>query len=315
MKYKQNPQLNINKPVGISERQTMPVLSIFLAIAYVLVYYYYQTGGGESWIARNTFQFDQVLTLLQGQKYAQLSNVLFSTNFANLALWQLLVSIYFTCLFAIPVEKRLGPSRFVLLIILACTLPWVLQFMDVFRLPLWPLPFEHLKQSLYFFGPYSVMLALAGAYAVLAPRRPPDRSQSRLQRKDKTSIFNNAEKKAMNEKFGLSPDLFLTVFLFYAIGSHFAITYFYKNYDTIGLYAGLSALIIGYIEASFINLGLVDSYQEHPLKHAAIKNYYELLDLDVGHANAVKGAAKNLGLPDEQVEDWVKKTKGKLRPT
>ena len=158
-------------------------------------------------------------------------------------------------------------------------------------------------------------MALAGAYSVLIPEKAPDLANSRLHRKDRTEIFNRAQSKAMNEKFGFSPSLFFAAYVFYAFISHYITGYFYKNYDTIGLYAGLFALALGYLTASFIHMGLEDSYQEHPLKHAAIKHYYELLDLDVGHENAVKGAAKGLGLPDYQVEGWVKKSKGKLRPT
>lgn len=197
----------------------------------------------------------------------------------------------------------------------ACTVPWAVQFMDISRFPTWPLPFEIPKQEVYFFGTYSIMLALAGAYSVLQPKKEKDLSNSRLHRKDRMEIFNKAEAKAMNERFGLSPNLFFGAFIVYVIVSHFGMGYLYKGFDTIGLYAGLTALLGGFMQASFIQMGLEDSYQEHPLKHAAIKQYYELLDLDVGHGSAVKGAAKHLGLPDEQVEDWVKKTKGKLRPT
>ncbi len=315
MKYKQDPHLNVNVTVGIAERPSPPVLTILLAILYIVVYYFYQSANSQTWIMRNTFQVDQVVNLINNHNYGQICNILFFANFSNVSLWQLLISIYFTSLFGIPTEKRLGPSRFVGLVLFACTLPWVVQFVDVYRLPLWRLSFEFPKQSVYFFGTYSIMLALAGAYTVLQPQKEKDLSGSRLHRRDRMEIFNKKEAKAMNERFGLSPNLFFGAFIVYAIVSHFGMGYLYKGFDTIGLYAGLFALFGGFIQSSLIHMGLQDSYQEHPLKHAAIKQYYELLDLDVGHVNAVKGAAKGLGVPADQVEDWVKKTKGKLRPT
>ncbi len=121
---------------------------------------------------RNTFQLDQVINLFNTQKYGQIGNLLFTTNFANSNIWQLLLSIYFVCLFGIPVEKRLGPTtRFISLIFLACTLPWIVQFLDLRYSPIWPILFEHPKQNIYFFGQYCIMLALASTYSVLCKRR------------------------------------------------------------------------------------------------------------------------------------------------
>jgi membrane associated rhomboid family serine protease len=315
MKYNQEKNVKSNRTVGVSERTTPAVLTLLLDAMILVSYYSYQSSGGASWIMRNVFQLEQVLNLINAQKYSQLFSMLYNSNFVNVSVWQLLLSIYFVSLFGIPVEKRLGPMRFIMLILVCCTLPWLVQFIDLSYCPFWPVPYNHPQHDLFFFGPFSIILGLAGAYNVLMPKRAVDMSHSRLHRKDRTEIFNRTQAKAMNEKYGFSPSFFFSMVMLYVVGSHYVTAYFYSNYDNIGLFAGLVSLACGYIIASFIHIGLEESYQEHPLKHSAIKHYYELVDLDVGHANAVKGAAKTLGLPDYQVEDWVKKTKGKLRPT
>jgi transposase-like protein len=45
----------------------------------------------------------------------------------------------------------------------------------------------------------------------------------------------------------------------------------------------------------------------------AIKRYNELVDLDVSPDDAIKGTARAMGLPNEQIRDWVTKNKGRLR--
>jgi membrane associated rhomboid family serine protease len=304
-----------NRPVGVSERKSPPILTLVLAVVFVLIYQSYRSAHGQSWIMRNAFQAEQIVNLFNTHKFDQLANMILMTNFTSITTWHLLLSIYFFCLFGIAVEKRLGPIRYMTILFVAGIVPWIVQFTDLTYCPIWPIAFEYPKYDFYFFGPSAILLALSAAYMVLVPKKAADMSNSRLHRKDRTEIFNKRQAKPMTEKFGLSPTVFLTVFLIYMYALHYIFGYLYKGYDTIGLYAGLSAFAVGYFIASFIHVGLEESYQEHPLKHAAIKHYYELLDLDVGHENAVKGSAKALGLPDYQVEDWVKKTKGKLRPT
>ncbi len=302
------------KSVGISERKSLPLLTGLLAMLALFTFYNYQSAHSTVWVTENTIRASRVIDLLAQQKFGDLARLFYISNFLTTSLGQLGASVYFLCLFGIPVEKRLAPGRFLLLVCVAAVLPWCVQIFDAWRAPVWPIPFEHEKSTVSFFGLTSIILALAGAYLVLVPKKEKDPTQSRLYRKDRAEIFNRGQAKPMTEKFGLSPNVFFAAFIVAVIVQHYCLILLTKDYDSIGLFAGLISLGIGYATASFISIGIEDTFQEHPLKHAAVKKYYELMDLDVSHDNAIKGSAKSLGLPDYQVEGWVKKNKGKLRP-
>lgn len=87
----------------------------------------------------------------------------------------------------------------------------------------------------------------------------------------------------------------------------------WQDLDTIGLYAFVAAVLVGWLCSIIVLRGLNKSFTDHPLKHEAVRKYYELVDLDVDSVNAIKGAARAVGLPDDQVQIWVSQTKGKLR--
>jgi len=311
---KQQQQPGVHRQIDVVERKTPPILSGILGFMVLLGYYFYRSSHNITWINEHTFQASRFIDFYTSHQYANIGKMLFMANFATINIWQLLLSIYFLCVFSIPVEKRLGPIRFIGLVVLAGTIPWIIQFWDVICNPVWPMAFEHSKLNTYFFGPSFITLVFASAYMVLVPTKEKDKTQSRLYRKDRTEIFNRTETKSVAERFGLAPNLFFSAVIAYVYIQRFVMIYLFSDYDTVGFYSGLSALFIGFCLSSFIHAGLEDTFQEHPLKHAAIKQYYELLDLDVEHINAVRGAAKGLGLPDYQVEEWVKKSKGKLRP-
>ncbi len=310
---------NINKPqpkaVGIAEQKTFPILSVVLGFLLVLVNYFYQSAHSSTWITQNTFEASHFIDLYTQQKWSDLMSMLFFSNLATLNAWQLLFSVYFLSLFSIPVEKRLGPIRYIMLILLAGVIPWVVQCWDITHNPVWHLPFEHLKLNVNCFGPINIIFALASAYVMSVPKREKDRTQSRLYRKDRTEIFNRAVQKPVTERYGLSPPVFFAAFFIYACAQRACMLMWWKDFDCIGLYGAASALFIGYLIVSLVHISLQDTYQEHPLQYAAVKKYYELVDLDVNHHNAIQGAARGLGLPDYQVEEWVKKNRGKLRPT
>jgi len=95
---KQHDEFKVHQSVGIAERKSPPLLTGVLTLLLITVYSFFQSAHGQSWIMRNTFQAEQIVNIFNTQKYEQIGNLLFMTNFANISIWQLLVSIYFICL-------------------------------------------------------------------------------------------------------------------------------------------------------------------------------------------------------------------------
>lgn len=303
-----------NPHVALAERQSMPILTVLLIALLGYFSYVFQSSHNEIWISQNLFQSYKVFSLFSEQAYSQLGDILLKSNFVTVNIWQFVASIYFIFLFGMPVERRLGPSRFIFMIILAATLPWIVQFWDIMHNPTWPMAFEHPKLNIYFTGPAFIICALAGAYITVVPKKKMRELYVLKSNKGGVSeIFNRNVAQPVTEFYGLPAELFVFAFIVYECAQRAFIINSWKTLDTIGLCSALSALFIGWCLSSLVLASHQTTYDEHPLMRKAIKHYYELLDLDVNSENAIKGAAKAVGLPDEQVRTWVKQSKGRLR--
>jgi membrane associated rhomboid family serine protease len=233
-------------------------------------------------------------------------------NFVAISLWQMIASTYFMWLFGVVVEKRLGPGRYALLLLLGSTFPWLLQMWDATRSPLFLMPGDNpVKFEICYIGPTVVTFAIMGAYMVLAP--PQKRDLGGGMPRPRGEIFRKTQDKPVTEKIGLNPWTFIILFIVYALSLHFALSLLYKGFDSAGIYACLLATGIGYGMAYTLLQSAVESFKDGPMKLEAIRRYNELLDLDVKSDDAIKGAARAMGLPADQVRAWVAQNKGRLR--
>lgn len=302
------------QPVELAEHKSFAVLTFFLMLLVGAVSCVYQFGHSEIWLHDHVFQANKIYSFLEQGHYADILSALLFSNFVTINFWQALFSVYFLFTFGLPVERRLGPIRFICMVVLAGTIPWAVQFWDVVYNPTWPLYFEHEKLDTYFFGPSFILFTLASAYAIVTPYAK--KRELYIMQSDKTRRpRSSTQTKTMSvaEHFGFSPELFVSGFVIYELVQRGLLIVPWRNLDTIGLYSVTSASLIGWLIGSFVLGGLRDSFKEHPLKHAALKRYYELLELDVGPETAIKGAARTVGLPDDQVSIWVHEAKGRLR--
>jgi membrane associated rhomboid family serine protease len=251
---------------------------------------------------------------LKEQQYIEILSMLFYSNFLTINIWQSLCSAYFLFTFGFTVERKLGPIRFLSVVILGATIPWIVQFCDVLFNPIWPLYFEHLKSDTYFFGPAFILCTLASAYKFLTPKKKThDFYVLQSAKTPATEIFNSSQARPVTEHFGLPPEVLVSGFIVYEIVQRAFVILPWKDLDTIGLYAAIVASLIGWFSGVVVLSGLKDRFSDHPLRYEAVRRYYDLLDLDISSENAITGAAMALGLPDEQVHAWVKADKGKLR--
>jgi len=300
--------------IELAEGQSPTILTFLLIILVVVVTYNYKPEHTELWLHDHIFQVNIVMQLLRSGGYVDILQRLFFSNFLNLALWQTIFPVYFLFTFGAATESRLGPGRFLVLVLLGATIPWIVQFWDVLNNPVWPLYFEHTKSETYFFGPVYILFTLLGSYSVLGVKK---RSREfYIISKDKQQpgeLFNRNKAKPINENFGLPSEIFMAAFIIYEIGQRVLVIFPWKDLDTMNLYAVIVSFIIGRFFASYVLSGINQSYQGHPLKLEAIKRYNEMLDLDVDSESAIRGTAMAMGLPDDQVRTWISQNKGRLR--
>jgi membrane associated rhomboid family serine protease len=300
------------KVVKFEDRKTLPIVTLMLVVTTIAIYCVGAAGRGDVWYSTNTIQPEQFWLALQKMDFATIGNGLIYSNFASYNMWAMILSIYFLWLFGSAVEQRLGPARYFLLIILGTTIPWIVQAWDgVYNGP-WALENDPTpRYTLNYFGPGLLTFALLGAYIILKPEKKVDLSGGMP--RPRGEIFRKKKEKPVDEKYGLNPWMYVAAFLVFQVGLHFVTRWLWHGFDTCSLFAAIAAAGIGYGMALMLLNAAVATFKEGPLKLEAIKRYNELVDLDVSPEDAIKGTARAMGLPMEQIRDWINKNKGRLR--
>src|SRR5271170_240018 len=140
--------------IKFEQRQTLPILTLGLIVAAITVYCCGASSRGDTWFIQNTLQPGLFWEAVQKVDYQTVLTALAYSNFASVNLYVMILGVYFLFVFGTAVEQRLGPSRFLLLVFLGTTLPWIILIWDALNNPLWPLEGDPApKFTLYFFGP------------------------------------------------------------------------------------------------------------------------------------------------------------------
>lgn len=290
-----------------------PVITGLLVL---LLFFVFLTAGRTdlSMFPDHSFKISAVIENLITRQWDKIFNTWLYGNFACLNVWQLVGSMYFLGVFGITVEKRLGPARYLLLAILASTIPWVVQYWDGGNATWSIFPGEQgSKLDIMYIGPFFITCAFMGAYIVMAP------TKKRLfvsgMPKPRGEILQRKKLEDVGEVYGFSRWTFVGAFLFYALLMHTAMLYLWHGYDIGGTFAALVATLIGYGIASLLLRSAHETFKDSGMKLEAIRRYNELVDLDVTPEDAIKGSARAMGLPVDQVRLWVNQNKGRLRIT
>jgi membrane associated rhomboid family serine protease len=295
--------------IKFEQRSTLPFLTLSLIVTAITVY---ACANGDTWFTANTLQPHLFWEAVQRYDYQTVLTELAYSNFASNNLYIMILGVYFLFVFGTAVEQRLGPARFLILFFLGTTLPWIVLIWDALYNPTWPLEGDPTpKFTLYFFGPNLLICALLGAYVELVPSKKVDLSGGMP--RPRGEIFRTEKQVPVAERYGLNPWTFVWVFCAYELGLHFVTRFLWHNYDTVTLFSALAAGAVGYGMAYILVHSAMQTFKDGPLKLEAIKRYNELVDLDVSPDDAIKGTARAMGLPNEQIRDWVLKNKGRLR--
>ncbi|HEY9712676.1 MAG TPA: hypothetical protein V6C72_04360, partial [Chroococcales cyanobacterium] len=210
------------------------------------------------------------------------------------------------------VEQKLGQPRFMVIMLLGLTVPWaVLGYLTKDQ------------SGITYLGPVFWLCAVIGAYLVVPPIPKSKLGQGSY--KDRTQIFRRDPRPDPIEKYTGNPWMFLVTFLAIQIGFHLWLQYggqiwvfadwfpAMPSLDNLSILPALVSLGLGWSVTELMARSATAHTKDSPLTAKALKTYYELLDLDVNHEEAVRGTARALGLPVDKVREWIAKNRGKLR--
>ncbi len=302
-----------SRKINFAEQKSPPMMTYMLICLTMVIYCMGAASRSDSWFAQNAFQAQKVFESAKTMNWSEICTMVSYSNFMTMNLWTLIGAMYFLWVFGTSVESRLGANRFIFVLVSGLTIPWVVLAFDAMMNNPWHfVPFESPdKPFLFYFGPNLLIFTMMGAYAVLTPPKKVDLSGGAP--KPKGEIFKKKKQTPVQERFGLNPWVFVSAFCVLSAGEHTAMLALYKTFDCLTLFSALAATGLGYAIANALLQSAVEGFKDGPLKMEALKRYHELVDLDVSQEDAIKGTARAMGLPKEQVRDWVTKNKGRLR--
>lgn len=215
------------------------------------------------------------------------------STFTQANIWQLLGNAYFVWVFGSTLEVRLGSLRFSILVLASIFVGWYLLGLSIGT-----------KSSSLFIGPGLLTCGIIGGYLIFFPEK---KINPRGNLDHSYRIFKDEPTPNPADSFGISPWIILLAFIVYQIAMHFILNHMSIRFDVIQILPAFETMILG-STITFLMVSIsTRSYQGDPLKRLAIQRYKQLRGLDLSHEEAVKGAARILAVPPEQVEQWVTK--------
>ncbi len=301
-----------SKLIEIQDKPTAPVFTFMMIFGLLAAYALGTLSAGRSdwWLSHNTYQQLHMMELLRKLDFVGISLLATTATFASFHIVQMSFNMYFLWVFSKHTEQKLGAGRFLLLLVIALYTPWVLTYFDMLRQPA--------LVELYLLGPAMTLCTIIGCYMVFPPVPKSVIGQGNI--RNRNEIFRRGERADPLDKYIANPYTFVGVFAAVQVLLHLwctiGFTDYFKpmpGYDVWMLVPSLVSLAIGYGLGQLFLKSATAHFKEGPLTLAALKRYYELLELDVNHDEALRGTARTLGLPYEKVREWVAKNKGKLR--
>jgi membrane associated rhomboid family serine protease len=300
--------------VEFEDRPAMALFTGMLIMACIWAYIA-AANRAEFWLSTNCWSTGRIQDLIHSGGWPQIASIVFMSNIGCFNTIHMALNMYFFWVFGGHVEGKLGSGRYLPILLLGATVPWFTLLWDTASLP-----------KLVIFGPVFLISTILGAYLVVPP--VPMKKFGGGSHQPKNQIFKKEEKRDPRSKYVANPWIFFGVFTICQVFFHFWITTgipnpidlskfllppFGKDYDNFRLLPTVVGVLIGYLNAqSFVN-SAADVHKEGPLAVAALKKYRELRDLDVQHEEALRGAARALGLSYDKVRELINRNQNKMR--
>ncbi|HEY9717652.1 MAG TPA: rhomboid family intramembrane serine protease [Trichormus sp.] len=305
---------NPNERMEFQDRLTTPVLTALLVLCTIVTYSLSRGVFGatrfDAWLSSNCYNLPRVQPLLEAKNYVGLMGIGFFTNFASFDIIQMGFSLYFFWVFGKHVEQKLGPGRYLLLILLGMYVPLVALH--------WQMASS--GNDTIYVGPLPLLCTFLGTYMVFPPL-PKSKIGHGETIKKKEGIFRKAGRPDPLDKYIANPWMFVATFavlqglmwFWIHLDKKFWIFSGMPGYDTFSPLPCLIGAAIGWLMGYMLEQQATAALKISPMTLQAVKRYHELVDLDVGHEEALRGTARTLGLPYDKVKEWVAKNRGSMR--
>lgn len=312
---------SIKPKINFEQQQILPVGSFMLVLICAIMYWQSASAGGsERWILSNCFVVKNMAELAQGiqallvatlggragayelfaSNLTKFVSTVFLSTFTSLDRVQALGNCYFLYVFGASIEQRIGPPRFMLLVLLSLLVPWPFVILEAQKMGI----------NACYFGPFFLLCTLLGANFVFPPER---KINTEWFKSTRGNIFASEPRADMTAKYVFKPTFFMILFIVYEGVMVWLLSHSNPGLRIAGIVPGVAALLSGYVLVSCLVWSATGSLKDGPMRLMAVKMYNDILKLDVGHDMAIKGTSMALGLPPERVKEWILAQKGKMR--
>ena len=149
-----------SKLIEIQDKPTTPIFTFMMMFAMLGAYSLATLQRMDWWLSHNSYQQQHMLEMLHKLDFVGILTVTTLATFASFHIVQMAFNIYFLWVFAKHTEQKLGPGRFLLLLMIAIYLPWFMTYFDLLRQP----ELTHM----YILSPAMMLCAIIGCYMAVS---------------------------------------------------------------------------------------------------------------------------------------------------
>jgi membrane associated rhomboid family serine protease len=302
-----------------------PTITLLTILGMVLVTYM-AANGKTFWVEKYAFTAGHMSDLLSTGDYLGLLSYIFSATGAQFTAWLWPLNAVFTWVFGHVVEKKMKTLRFAITMFAVVISGWFLVFVTA-----------RLTPDKMYLGPSMMLFGLLGAYFAHFPKL-----EHKVQQwlRPNTEIFRNQTETPLEERYWVSPWLYVIGFVVYQVILQVALNFDKEtivartHMDFLGT---AHAFMLGNLQehpsafqpiAAIINIGvgfalakILPAFQviRKPVRPGGklqlevIQHYRELRTLDLTHEQACEGAAKFAAVPIDIAKDWISKGSAGLK--
>lgn len=304
------------REIDISTPDPKPILTVLLICAMPFAV----STGKIDWVERMGFTAQHFAELLATSNYVELVTYLAKATFAELSQWIWLLNALFFWVFGSLLEKKLKGWRYATFILIGIVCAWTAVYATA--------GFNYTKM---YIGPSMLLFAMLGGYFAYFPKKP---FKPQQWVRPSTEIFRNDKPVPVEERYWVSPWLYVIAFAIYQILLQIGLTFSADaivSQTHIAFLGKLHGWMIGRLQvqalafspiAAMIALGAGAMFAQvlpklaltvkprrpgGKLQLEVLQHYRELRTLDMTHEQACEGAAKFSAVPIDIAKDWIAK--------
>ncbi|MBY0359212.1 MAG: rhomboid family intramembrane serine protease [Candidatus Obscuribacterales bacterium] len=273
------------------------------------------------WVQEHAITAQKLFSAFQAGDLAKLFFMTYNATFAQLGVWSLLLNLFFFWIFGVTVEKRLVSWRYPLFILIGMFLTWALVSYDSTWSP-----------TKLYLGPTMLLVYMMGGYIAFKPKKPfkPAEWKSppwKVFKEDEESEHNRVKVP------WVSPWLYIILFVLYTFAMHLVLSQTSQKFveithvgfstilhrglvgglgsDTVSmvrLMPALEALAVGYFVAQILIYMVFQRKVKRDASDLQVQTflqYRELRALDMTHLQAIEGASRLVGVPEDIAREWI----------